>query len=95
MRIKIPIISDHGNDPEDITPILEQAARQCSRVSPEHKVQAIVKGLGADGINYELRVWSDVGENSPAAVRSQVYRAVAKAFVEHNLEINPDPDIAI
>ena len=93
VRLRLPITSDHDNDPEEISRILEQAASQCSRVLPDRKAQALVRGIGVDGINYELRVWVDVTKNSPGKVKNQVYRAVAKALVEHKIDLNPDPDM--
>ncbi len=93
VRVRLPITSDHDNDPEEITRILEEAAGQCSRVLPDRKIRAFVRGIGVDGINYELRVWIDVTKNSPGAVKNEVYRAIAKALVKHNIDVNPDPDL--
>ncbi|MGB0384750.1 MAG: mechanosensitive ion channel family protein [Ardenticatenaceae bacterium] len=93
VRLKIPITSDHDYDPEKIIQILEETARQNPNILPERKVAAIIKAIGGGGIDYELRVWFDISTVGPAALKNQLYRAINKAFVEHNIEVNPDPDM--
>lgn len=87
IRVRVPVQGSYEHAPEKIIKILEQTVKQNSKVLQDRKNKAIVKGFGHDRIDYELRAWIDVTKIGPAGIKNQLYRAISKAFAEHNIEL--------
>ncbi|CAN1528458.1 COG3264 Small-conductance mechanosensitive channel [Rhabdaerophilaceae bacterium] len=59
-RIIIPICVDYGSDPEQVEQILLATANAQMEVMSEPKPIVIFKALGNDGLEFELRCFTDV-----------------------------------
>ena len=87
IRVRVPVQGSYQHAPEKIIKILQQTVKQNSKVLQDRKNNVIVKGFGHDRIDYELRAWIDVTKIGPAGIKNQLYRAISKAFAEHDIEL--------
>jgi len=82
-RIMIPVGVDHSADPAQVQKLLMDAALAHIEVMSEPKPMVIFKNLGENGLDFELRCFTDV--DSMATTRSDllfdIYRRLQQAGV--------------
>lgn len=86
VRIQIPLRGSYNSDPEEITQILLQTARQNPNVLAEPKSAVVITEFSDTGIHYLLHIWIDLTKSAPPGVKNQLYRAINKAFAEHDID---------
>ena len=75
-RVIIPVGVDYASDPEQVQKVLLDAANAHMDVMSEPKAIVVFKALGNDGLEFELRCFSDV--DSMAMVRSDLLFDILK-----------------
>jgi len=80
VRFRLPVQISYENDPESAMAIMEQAARDTTRVLTDPPPVARLMGFGDNGINLELRLWVNDPENGVNNVRSDTYVRIWHAF---------------
>jgi small-conductance mechanosensitive channel len=63
------------------------SARAQSRVLADPAPKVLVRSLGDNGIELELVVWIQDADQGPADLRSDIYRAAWKLFLESGIEV--------
>ncbi|MFO8238471.1 MAG: mechanosensitive ion channel [Prochlorococcaceae cyanobacterium] len=85
-RGELTVGAAYRHNPEQVIPLLEEAARQVEGVLPEPPPRAFLVDYGDSAINYSLRFWiADPMRN--VSVRDAVGRAIWAAFAHHGIEI--------
>jgi small-conductance mechanosensitive channel len=79
MAVAIPVTIGGEADVERACELLLEAARDDARVIPEPAAVARVKAIVDWGVQLELTAWT-AAPGVDAALRSDIYRAVLKAF---------------
>ncbi len=87
VRFRLPVQISYQNDPEIAMAILEQAARDTTRVLTDPPPVARLMGFGDNGINLELRLWVNDPENGANNVRSDTYLRIWRAFRAKGISI--------
>jgi small-conductance mechanosensitive channel len=73
-----------GNDPNRVREILERTAAAHPLVAKEPPPQALVTKLGPDSITFELRAWTDRGDQW-MQIRSELAIAVNAALTAEKI----------
>jgi small-conductance mechanosensitive channel len=87
VRLKLPVRISYQDDPEVALQLLEEAARQVTRVLQEPKPASRLMHFGDSGIELELRFWIADPQAGVNNVRSEVNRAIWRAFREQGITI--------
>lgn len=87
VRLKLPVRISYADDPELALQILESVAFCNPRVLTEPKPVSRLMGFGDSGIELELRFWITDPQQGVNNVRSDVNRAIWRAFKENNITI--------
>jgi small-conductance mechanosensitive channel len=87
VRLKLPVRISYKDDPELALQLLEGVAFCNPRVLPEPRPAARLMGFGDSGIELELRFWIADPQQGVNNVRSDVNRAIWKAFKENGITI--------
>jgi small-conductance mechanosensitive channel len=87
VRLGLPVQISYRNDPEAAIALLERVALTHPRVLPEPVPAGQLKGFGENGIDLELRIWVNDPEHGTGNVRSEINRAIWKAFQEAGITI--------
>lgn len=80
VRFHLPVQISYQDDPEIAMALLEQAARDTTRVLSDPAPAARLMGFGDNGINLDLRLWVNDPENGVNNVRSETYVRIWRAF---------------
>jgi small-conductance mechanosensitive channel len=80
IRLTLPLQVSYADDPERVMAVLMETAHTVEAVLAEPAPETILTGFGDNGIGLELRVWISHPEGATAAIRSQLYLAVHRAF---------------
>ncbi len=86
-RVSLPLQIAYRHDLEDTIALIESVARAQPGVLAEPSPVALVTSFAENGIDIELWAWIDNPEASRALLRSDLYRALWKAFGEHGIEV--------
>jgi small-conductance mechanosensitive channel len=97
IRVRLPLAITYESDVERALALLEECARGVPRVLLERNPPvAQVASFDGNGINLELGFWISDPENGQGNVRSEIYRAILKAFAANGIRMpNPQRDIRI
>jgi len=80
VRIRLPVQISYDDDPDKVSALLLQLARENALVLADPEPVALVTGFGDHGIQLELRGWIDNLDGGVADVRSELYRRMWQAF---------------
>lgn len=96
VRLGLPVQTSYQDDPEAVIALLERVALQHPRVLRDPEPAGQLKGFGENGIDLELRIWVNDPEHGTGNVRSEVNRAIWKAFKEAGITIPyPQRDLRV
>jgi small-conductance mechanosensitive channel len=87
VRLKLPVRISYGDDPEIALQVLAGAAFANPRVLSEPRPVSRLMNFGDSGIELELRFWISDPQEGVNNVRSDVNRAIWRAFKEHGITI--------
>jgi small-conductance mechanosensitive channel len=87
VRLKLPVRVSYHDDPEVALRLLVEAAAQVPRVLREPTPASRLIQFGESGIELELRFWIADPAAGVNNVRSEVNRAIWRAFKEHGITI--------
>lgn len=82
--VELPVAVAQGNDPNRVREILEGTAAAHPLVAKEPPPQALVINLGPDSITFELRAWTDRGDQW-MQIRSELAIAVNAALTAEKI----------
>ncbi len=96
VRLRIPVSISYDNDPEQALALLDEAAKANPRVLDDPAPTSRLMGFGDNGIELELRVWIRDPEAGMGSVRSDINRAIWRAFRDAGIVIPyPQRDLHI
>jgi small-conductance mechanosensitive channel len=87
VRLKLPVRISYSDDPEVALQVLAGAAFANPRVLSEPRPVSRLMHFGESGIELELRFWISDPQEGVNNVRSDVNRAIWRAFKEHGITI--------
>jgi small-conductance mechanosensitive channel len=87
VRLKLPVRISYRDDPEQALQVLLEAASFCPRVLREPAPVSRLMQFGDSGIELELRFWIPDPQAGVNNVRSDVNRAIWRAFKKHGITI--------
>ncbi len=87
VRVAVPVQVSYASDLEAAQDILVAIAAEHPRVLKDPAPGALVTGFADSGINLELDIWIDDPDQGMAALRSDLYNAIWKAFRSAGIEI--------
>ncbi len=97
IRLAMPVQVSYDSDVEKALALMEGIARATPRVLLEpHPPAAFLASFGDNGINLELGLWINDPENGQGNLRSEINRALLKAFGENGIRLPyPQRDVRI
>jgi small-conductance mechanosensitive channel len=97
IRIAMPVQISYDSDVEKALALMEQIARATPRVLPDPNAPAaFLVSFGDNGINLELGLWIGDPENGQGNLRSEINRAILKAFATNDIRLpSPQRDVRI
>jgi small-conductance mechanosensitive channel len=87
VRLKLPVRISYQDDPEQALQVLLEAANCNARVLREPPPASRLMNFGDSGIELELRFWIADPQGGVNNVRSDVNRAIWRAFKKHGITI--------
>ncbi len=87
VRLKLPVRISYQDDPELALQVLLEAAGSCARVLRDPPPASRLMHFGDSGIELELRFWIADPQEGVNNVRSDVNRAIWRAFRQHGITI--------
>jgi potassium-dependent mechanosensitive channel len=94
-RIRLPVGTAYGSDPEKVRYALLKACEQNTQVLQSPVPQVFFMGFGDNALKFELLVWISQ-PNRQLIIKSDLYFAIEAAFREHHIEIPfPQRDVHI
>ncbi len=91
IRVRIPVLVNTDSNVELVTKLLIEAANENPDVSTEPVSSVGFLSFDADGLHFELRVWSRVRFHRPGALKSELNYAILSKFREHGI-VKPGSD---
>jgi small-conductance mechanosensitive channel len=89
IRIGLPVQVSNDSDVEKALALMEKIARATPRVLGEPNAPAaLLASFGNSGVNLELGIWIGDPENGQGNVRSEINRAILKAFAENDIRLS-------
>jgi small-conductance mechanosensitive channel len=87
VRVQIPVGVSYGSDLGQVEQILLECAKTSGRVLQQPQPTVWLKEFGDSSVNFEIQVWIADPEEGVGNVRSDVLKAVWRAFKENKVEI--------
>src|SRR5262245_50903698 len=87
VRLKLPVRISYQDDPELALTVLVEAAHQIARVLRDPPPVSRLMHFSDSGIELELRFWISDPQSGVNNVRSEVNRAIWRAFKQHGITI--------
>ena len=87
VRLKLPVRISYQDDPELALTVLVEAAREITRVLRDPQPVSRLMHFSDSGIELELRFWISDPQSGVNNVRSEVNRAIWRAFKQHGITI--------
>lgn len=83
-RASIDVGVGYGSDVDQVTQLLEQAARKCETILDDPGPAVVFTGLGASSLDFSVRVWAKNEDFFPmqGQVRKHVYDTLNEAGVD-------------
>jgi small-conductance mechanosensitive channel len=85
--LKLPVTVSYNTDLDRATDVLLDSAKAQTRVLPDPAPKVLVRSLGDNGIELELVVWIRDAGQGQTDLRSDIYRAAWKLFLESGIEV--------
>jgi small-conductance mechanosensitive channel len=96
IRLHLSVGVGYNSDPEEIKTLLLDAAAQHPQVLKDPKPSVLFTDYGDNSINFDLLVWTSELAHVPLRLKSDLYFALFKTFVEHGIELPfPQRDLHI
>ncbi len=96
VRVKIPVGVSYNSDLEVVEKLLLECAIACKRVLKRPKPNVWLKEFGDSSVNFEIQAWISDPEEGVGNVRSEVLKAIWRAFKEKGIEIPfPQRDVHV
>lgn len=86
-KIILPIQVSYEGDLDLAMALIKGAANSHERVLEEPPVDVQIKGFGESGIDLNLAFWIPDPEEGSAALQSEIYLAIWRAFKQHDIVI--------
>lgn len=90
-RVQMPLQISYDSDLELALSLMQNAAKSHNRVLIDPSPQALLKGFGEKGIDLILSFWIPDPEEGSAALQSEIYLEVWRAFKKNSIDI-PHPE---
>jgi len=87
IRVRIPVLVDTDSDVDLVTKLLIESANENTDVSTEPAATVGFLNFDADGLHFELRVWSRARFHKPGVLKSELNYAILAKFREHGIQI--------
>jgi small-conductance mechanosensitive channel len=87
VRAAVQVQVAYSSDIDAARRIMVEIGRNHPRVIPDPEPAALITGLADSGINLELGVWVSDPDQGLAALRSDLYAGIWKAFREQGIEV--------
>ena len=87
VRVDVPIQVSYSSDVDRALELMLEAARDQPRALRNPAPGALLKAFADSGIDLELYVWVSDPETGTGNLRSDIYRAIWKAFNANNIGI--------
>ncbi len=87
IRIALPLQIAYRSDVQQAMRLMEEAARRHARALAEPPPKAFLLRFADSGVDLELGVWIGDPENGMAAIRSELYLDIWRAFQDAGIEI--------
>ena len=85
--LRLPVTVAYSSDLDRATKVLLDSARAQTRVLADPAPKVLVRNLGDNGIELELVIWIRDADQGHADLRSEIYRATWKLFLESGIEV--------
>jgi small-conductance mechanosensitive channel len=96
VRVKVPVTVSYGSDIALVEKLILDVARRTDRVLADPAPSAWLAAFGDNGIQFEIQIWIDDPESGIGNVRSDLLKALWRAFQEHKIELPyPQRDVHI
>lgn len=96
VRVKVPVTVSYGSDIALVEKLMLDVARGTDRVLADPAPSAWLAAFGDNGIQFEIQIWIDDPESGIGNVRSDLLKALWRAFQEHKIELPyPQRDVHI
>ena len=90
-RVQMPLQISYDSDLELALSLMQNAAKSHGRVLIDPSPQALLKGFGEKGIDLILTFWIPDPEEGSAALQSEIYLELWRAFKKNSIDI-PHPE---
>lgn len=96
VRFRIPFGVAYGTDLALLKKLMMAVADGHPAALKTPKPELLFVGFGDSSLNFELAVWSELGENAPRQFRSDLFYAIEAKLRQHAVEIPfPQRDIRV
>src|SRR5258706_7232568 len=96
VRFRVPFGVAYGTDLGLLNRIMMELADNQSGALKQPKPELLFVGFGDSSLNFELAVWSELGERAPRRFRSDLFFAIEEKLRQHEIEIPfPQRDIRV
>ena len=96
VRFRIPFGVAYGTDLGLLNRLMMEVADKQSGALKEPKPELLFVGFGDSSLNFELAVWSELGESAPRRFRSDLFFAIEEKLRQHEIEIPfPQRDVRV
>lgn len=85
--LRLPVTVAYNSDLDGATKVLLDSAKAQTRVLADPAPKVLVRNLGDNGIELELVIWIRDADQGQADLRSEIYRATWKLFLESGIEV--------
>ncbi len=94
VRVKVPVPVAYGSDLELAEALMIEAAKAHPRVQQNPPPQVWLSSFGEKAIVFELRMWINDPEDGVSNLRSDLLKAVWRAFSAKGIQVAFDPQYA-
>lgn len=96
VRFRVPFGVAYGTDLVLLNRLMMEVADQQAGALKQPRPELLFVGFGDSSLNFELAVWSELGESAPRRFKSDLFFSIEQKLREHNVEIPfPQRDIRV
>jgi small-conductance mechanosensitive channel len=92
IRLTIPITIETDEEPEKLVQLLTRVCEQEPGILTSRTNQVLLDSFGKENRTFKLLVWTQVYAFEPAALRSNVNRAISKALLAQSYKTTAKPE---